>query len=406
MKRVFLALCMLITMSACQQQQTLSDGAADRKEWVDMMTRIVDPVLRNTAAGTLKQNMPYESIEEGNNQIHSYLEALGRTICGIAPWLEQEDGESDIKEEYRELSRKAIANAVDPESPDYMCFVENHRKQALVDASYLAEGLLRAPKQLWGALDKQTQENIITVFTAVRSIKPGENNWLLFASTVEAALLEFTGECDVERMQYGVNRFKNDFYKGDGFYGDGAAFHMDYYNSYVIHPMLLDVLIVMERHKIEGYEFIDVERKRHTRYSEILERQVAPDGTYPIVGRTIAACRTGAFHALSQSALLGMLPEKLSPAQVRSALTAVILRQFENPDNFDAEGWLRVGVAGAQLEVSESYVNTGSLYHCATVFLALGLPTTDPFWSDDYEPWTGIKAWSGMKIYPDKALKD
>lgn len=32
------------------------------------------------------------------------------------------------------------------------------------------------------------------------------------------------------------------WYKGDGIYGDGAEFHLDYYNSYVIHPLLLQVL--------------------------------------------------------------------------------------------------------------------------------------------------------------------
>ncbi len=395
----------LLAITACSQNVT--ESRSDREVWVSMMCRIVDPVLRNCAAGTLRQNMPYESIDSGEaRREFSYLEAVGRTICGIAPWLEQEDGESDIKEEYRELARASITNAVNPKSPDDMCLVTADRRQLLVDAAYLAEGILRAPPQLWSRLDEQTQSNVISFFKDVRQITPAENNWLLFASIVEAALLETTGECDMERMLYGVDRFKNHYYKGDGFYGDGAAFHMDYYNSYVIHPMLLDVLVVMERHKVEGYEFIEVERKRHTRYSEILERQIASDGTYPIVGRTIAACRTGVFHSLSQGALFDMLPQSVTPAQVRSALTAVIVRQFENPDNFDKDGWLRVGVAGSQLEVSEDYVNTGSLYHSITVFLALGLPTSHPFWSDDYAPWTSVKAWSGMKITPDKALKE
>jgi hypothetical protein len=30
------------------------------------------------------------------------------------------------------------------------------------------------------------------------------------------------------------------WYKGDGFYGDGPDFHWDYYNSFVIQPMLLE----------------------------------------------------------------------------------------------------------------------------------------------------------------------
>lgn len=79
-----------------------------------------------------------------------------------------------------------------------------------------------------------------------RGIKPNESNWLLFASMVEAALLEFTGEYDTQRLYYGVNRFIDEWYKGDAWYGDGAELHLDYYNSLVIHPMLTDVLSVMK----------------------------------------------------------------------------------------------------------------------------------------------------------------
>ena len=34
----------------------------------------------------------------------------------------------------------------------------------------------------------------------------------------------------------------NTWYKGDGVYGDGPPFHWDYYNSFVIQPMLLNIL--------------------------------------------------------------------------------------------------------------------------------------------------------------------
>lgn len=181
-----------------------------------------------------------------------------------------------------------------------------------------------------------------------RTIRPGESNWLLFASMVEAALLELTGSCDTARMRYGTDRFLNDFYKGDGMYGDGKFFHMDYYNSYVIHPMLLDVLTVMERHGLSDSCTLATERRRHTRYAAILERMVAPDGSYPVLGRSITACRFGVFHALGQSALLHALPKEVAPAQVRCAMTAVLRRQLERPDNFDREGWLRVGFVGGR----------------------------------------------------------
>ena len=59
-------------------------------------------------------------------------------------------------------------------------------------------------------------------------------------------------------------------------------------------------------------------RERARRYGAILERLVAPDGSFPAIGRSIAY-RCGAFHLLAQLALRHELPEGLSPAQARGA---------------------------------------------------------------------------------------
>ena len=394
---------MTLVLSSCKSGPQENTPQQDRAFWAECLVKVADPVIRNTAEGTLKLNMPYEAHEDRDTRTFSYLEAFGRTLCGLAPWLECDEDDLGLKQEYRELARKALANAVDPSSADYMEFKEG--RQPLVDAAYLAQGLLRAPHQLWDLSSDKVKADLIAALKDTRAIQPHNNNWLLFASMVEAAILEFTGECDVNRMTYGIDKFK-EWYKGDSFYGDGPAFHMDYYNSYVIHPMMMDVLAVMQRHGVEGADFMDVERVRHARYAEILERMVAPDGTYPVLGRSISACRCGTFQVLSQAALLGNLPSAVSPGQARSALTAVIMRQFENPDNFDEDGWLRVGFAGHQPEMAETYVNTGSLYHCTTAFLALGLPSDDPFWTEPFTPWTGMRAWSGEKIAGDHAIKD
>lgn len=403
LRNFILLLASLVMLASCCHTEERTPQQ-DRELWVQYLIKVADPVLRNTAEGTLKANMPYEAHPGRDTRAFSYLEAFGRTICGVAPWLESDEDDLGLKQEYREMARKALANAVNPDSPDYMEF--SHKRQPLVDAAYLAQGMLRAPKQLWEESPREVRDNLIAALMLTRKIKPGENNWLLFASMVEAAILEFTGECDVDRMLYGVNRFKNDWYKGDSFYGDGKDFHMDYYNSYVIHPMLMDVLKVMKKFNIEGWEFIEVETVRHARYAEILERMVAPDGSYPVLGRSISACRCGTFQVLSQAALLGNLPETVSPGQARSALTAVIDRQLENPDNFDENGWLRIGFAGHQPEMGETYVNTGSLYHCTTAFVALGLPADDPFWTEPYAPWTGRKVWAGEKVAGDHAIKN
>lgn len=393
---------MMLTVSALSAQPRPS-GSADRAYWIETLCKLSHPALYNLSRNTLKQNMPYESLDEGRREF-SYLEAVGRLLCGIAPWLElgpDSTAEARLRSEYADMAVAGLRNAVDPSSADYLEF--NRPSQALVDAAFLAQALLRAPNQLWGRLDEESKQRMIVELKRSRSIRPGESNWLLFASMVEAALIEFAGEYDRDRLTHGVNRFCNEWYKGDAVYGDGSEFHFDYYNSFVIHPMLTDVLTVMRKHGIEGGEFLDGQLSRHGRYAAILERMISPEGAYPVVGRSIAY-RFGVFHALSHASLAHLLPEGVLPAQVRCALTAVIRRQLSSPSNFTDQGWLRVGFAGSQLSISERYINTGSVYLCATVLLPLGLPSSDPFWQDPYAEWTGLRAWSGKEVGADHAL--
>ena len=113
----------------------------------------------------------------------------------------------------------------------------------------------------------------------------------------------------------------------------------------------------------------------------------------------------GVFHALGQAALLGLLPTTVEPAQVRCALTEVIKRQYESPDNFDEAGWLRVGFNGSQIDMSEAYINTGSLYLCLSGFLPLGLKADNAFWVAPAADWTTRKAWGGEPVKADAATR-
>ncbi len=142
---------------------------------------------------------------------------------------------------------------------------------------------------------------------------------------------------------------------------------------------------------------------RARRYAAILERLVGPDGTFPAIGRSLAY-RCGAFHLLAQMALRHALPDGVTPAQARGALTAVIRRSIDVPGTFDANGWLRIGLCGHQPGIGETYISTGSLYLCAVGLLPLGLPAADEFWSAAPQPWTSVRAWSGQPFPIDRAL--
>jgi hypothetical protein len=368
-----------------------------------VLTRVVDPVLTNLASATLKARMPVEQQGNADRRSVTHLEAFGRVIAGISPWLElpvSSDAEGRIRTRYVELARRGLAEAVNPDSPDAMNFTAD--RQPLVDAAFLAQGILRAPTALAGAVDATTRQRLVAAFESTRPILAGFNNWLLFAAIIEAALKNLGAAWDRTRIDYAL-RQHDEWYKGDGLYGDGPEFHCDYYNSFVIHPMLVDVLEAVRGESSAWDELARREHERARRYSAIQERLIAADGSFPPVGRSIAY-RCGAFHLLAQSALRRALPDGLGPGQARSALTAVIRRTLEAAGTFDTNGWLTIGLCGHQPSIGETYISTGSLYLCTVAFLPLGLPSEDPFWSDPPQQWTSARAWSGQPFPIDKAL--
>ncbi len=377
-----------------------------RTYWVHVLTKIADPVLENLSQGTLRKEMPVESKSDDRAGV-THLEAFGRTLAGIAPWLElgpDNTEEGELRARYILLTRKALANAVDPKSPDFLNFTSKNGGQPLVDAAFLAHGLLRAYHQIWEPLDAVTKANVIAALKSSRTIKPGESNWLLFSAMVETFLNKAGSDWDPKPVIYALQKHAK-WYKGDGVYGDGKNFHWDYYNSYVIQPMLLDITAVLHQQGTDTIMSYDLVMKRARRYAAIQERLISPEGTYPPIGRSLPY-RFGAFQLLSQVALMKELPEEVSPAQVRSALSEVIHRQFEAPGTFDKDGWLTIGFCGHQPDISEPYISTGSLYLCLTGLLPLGLPANDAFWSAPAADWTAKKAWNGVDIPNDHAIEE
>ena len=370
----------------------------ERSAWLDAMLKIADPILLNLRDEKLRGKMPV--CKEGR-ELYTCLEAFGRTLMGMAPWLELDGGsaeEAALREEYRQLVRDCISVAVDPDSPDSMNFSEGYG-QSLVDAAFLADAVVRAPKELAEKLDAETRKRLAAALMSTRKFPADGSNWVLFPAAVEAGIKVLGGEYLTEPVLKAADRLEK-WYLGDGIYGDGELLRNDYYNSFVIQPLYIDVLKTFcGCSELSG--LLEKALKRERRYAAVLERLIAPDGTYPIVGRS-SAYRFGAFHALSHAALYGNLPDSLPPEQVRCALSAVISRTL-SCDIFDENGFLKIGISGAQPSLGEFYISTGSLYLCETVFLPLGLPESSRFWSGGETRFTSQKIWSGEDVPADFA---
>src|SRR5688500_1279980 len=102
--KVFLLFCVFSTAVFAQKE-----GAADRKLWLAYMDKLARPVFENLAAEKLKQNMLVVLSKKIDNKESrtkaAYLEAFGRTLSGIAPWLNGEGGTGEevaLRKQYRQ----------------------------------------------------------------------------------------------------------------------------------------------------------------------------------------------------------------------------------------------------------------------------------------------------------------
>ncbi|MDR3060796.1 MAG: DUF2264 domain-containing protein [Dysgonamonadaceae bacterium] len=397
-----IVICLVCNVNVFSQKTKNAEQrpVSDRTYWVNLLYKISEPVLSNMSKGELKKNMlmEYSPTWDGRNKDVAYMEAFGRLMAGVAPWLNLPDDDTPEGKQRKQIREWALAgyvHAVNPDNPDYLLW--NGSGQVLVDAAYIANSFIRAPKVLWESLDPITKERYIKEFKALRKIRPAYNNWLLFRAMIEVFLASIDEEYDGYVLDVSVRKM-NEWYLGDGWYSDGPEYSLDYYNGYVMHPMFVEIIEVMDRKKINSPVKFDLALRRMQRYNQLMERLVSPEASFPAVGRSMTY-RMGAFQTLALSAWKYGLPKTMTNGQVRNALTCVMKRMFSVADNFNKEGYLQLGFVGHQPELADYYTNNGSLYITSLVFLPLGLPADHPFWTSPAEEWTSQKAWSS-KPFP------
>lgn len=405
--RIFVFLLLLGSPALAQKKNASAKvkPVNDRIVWLTEMDRMVRPVLSSLAHDSLRIAMPKRvSIRTDNREQRlevQYVEVLGRVLSGIAPWLQGEGGSTDevaLRNQYRQWVLQGLTHALDSTANDYMRF--DIAGQQLVDASFLAYAFVRAP-WLWENMSKIDRERLVRVLKSTRQFKPGFSNWLLFSAMTEAFFCKYGYEWDPMRVDYALQQLEQ-WYVGDGVYMDGPSFAFDYYNSYVIQPYLATITDIIGKKTSAYAGMIARLKKRNERYAIIQERLINADGTFPATGRSIVY-RGAAFHHLADMAWRKALPEQLKPAQVRCALTAVLRKTLESPSTYQ-QGWLTIGLYGSQPDLADSYNNQGSLYLATAIFLPLGLPETDPFWSGAPEKWSAQRIWSGDDFPNDHSV--
>jgi hypothetical protein len=356
-------------------------------DWLAHFIKIVNPVLEAYENKNLitcwNPQFPPGALDR-NHAACARVEMLARVMLGAAPLFSIE-GNAEV-----DILQKRIVGMVDVAFQEKYIEISGG-EQLLIEFGNIAWAFVRSP-QFWKRISSGSCAAIVNYMRAmVKKYPAHNNNWLLYKSVIHVFLNE-------TREARSLLAAFESFYVGDGWYKDGSVFHMDYYNSFVITPLLVDIY-----KKLGLKDGLARACARLGRQAVWLERQIGPDGTFPIFGRSMVY-RTAVFHALVYACVAGCLPPTLRPSQIRCGLSGVLERMFgATSNNFDEHGFLHLGFLGHDPELANIYSNSGSCYFALVIFAVLGLDPRHEFWSGPACDWTQKRAWTGQSVLKDIA---
>ena len=215
MKKILYILVALLLATPASAKKKNAPEPTDREVWTALLYRMAQPVLEPMSEGRLQQVMTYESgnLEvsptwDGRNKKVTYMEAFGRLMAGLAPWLSLPDDDTAEGKQRKQLREWALAsykNAVDPQSPDYLGWGSGG--QTLVDAAYLVESFHRGYNALWVPLDTITKLRYIHELQQLHRYDPPYQNWFLFCGMEESFLLKASADPAVKEALRHPERF-------------------------------------------------------------------------------------------------------------------------------------------------------------------------------------------------------
>ncbi len=367
----------------------LTTGSADRAYSVALLTRVAEPVLVALSRNELKRRMAVEDWDK-QRSAWTHYEAFAHTLAGVAPWIAlgpDETPEGQLRQRFALLARQALVNATDPSAPDYLGF-GRMQSQPLAESACLAYAILRAKDQLWEPLDASQRKRVIAALKTTRRIRAKGGDTPIHAAMVEAAVWELEGRLHAQLDVIEEAVVTTLPVRAPGADAAGLDPNVDAdYRGYLVQPMLVTILQVAQRKRNRLVAYLPEALEGTRRATASLERRISPDATLPVAGPS-PAHKFAAYFQLSNGALDGQLDPSVAPSAVRAAVTTAARRIFDSA-LVDDEGWLHPEPTTYGARADEpSFYTGGSLYVCLTGFVHLGLPETDPFWSDAPVDWT------------------
>lgn len=317
----------------------------------------------------------YPGYASQNGEWVDDVEGFTRTAPLFAAWLAS-GRRATVDVEGRSvdlgrLVREGLVAGTTPESPGYWGDMDRQPfDQRVVEAADVALTVWLSRSEIWSELGPEDRQRISTWLRQVNGRAVPDNNQHLFVTFVNVVLAALGEESDLDLAREHYDRFV-EFYRGDGWFSDGAAGVFDFYNGWGIHYQLFwldqvapawdrDFIHRTRNEFLEGYRYL-----------------IGRDGI-PILGRSVcyrlAAPAPLVFGHIADSTAV-------SAPEARRALD-IIWSHFIRSGAL-RDGSVTQGYCGTDPRVLDRYSGPAScLWSLRSLVPAFRLPPDSPFWAD------------------------
>ena len=312
------------------------------------------------------------------------LEAFARLGASWGAWLRNPANPAGLTFQGREVNlegllRQALLDGLDPTNPYTYWGDIGHMDQRLVEAAGVAVTVWLSRERVFDRMTGAERARVIGWLAQVDGKETWPDNWILFPAMAQVTRLKLGYPAPEADLDSRLEKMAA-FYRGDGWYADGAGDEFDLYNAWMFGWHYLLWAWMDGDRRPEHRELV---LKRARAFLDGFQYFFGANGSHVAWGRSLLG-RFATTVAFQIGHWLKIAPPR--PGLLRR-ISSGCLRYFVEHGFFDPEGhFARQGFHGAFPLAGESYVAPGSPLSACHALFALTFDRDDPFWTEPESP--------------------
>ncbi len=355
-----------------------------REHWVAVLARLTAGYARAAERGGSPARALFPDDRRGLPDAVDAVESFARMASAWGAWLSNPANPAELEFDGRRynveaLLRQAWLDGTDPANALTNWGDMTHMEQRLVESGDMAVALWLSRARVFDRLTASEQARILGWLAQVDGQGTYHDNWMLFSALAQTVRRRLGQPVPLAELDSNLDQASS-FYRGDGWYADGAGDEFELYNAWMFNWHFLHWAAIDGDRRPELRALV---MSRAASFLSTFPYFFGANGVYAAWGRSLVY-RFAAVAGFATGYRLGLAPGE--PGLLRR-LSSGCIRYFCDRGLFDpGEHYVRQGFHGNFPPAGEAYISPGSVYWCCHGLFALALDAGDPFWTAPEAP--------------------